>query len=846
MHIKTSKTSHHTIGLLIEDITGPYQSGIWPGIACAAGKLGVQVQCYCGGALDFSPQNPWEYQRNSIYDFAVKSDLDGYIISGSLGGYVSHHKFIEFVKRFEGRPVVSLIPVLDSIPAVYVDNHKGMYDLVTHLICDHNYKTFAFIRGPEGNSEAEERFMLFKELLDNHKLTLNPDTVIQGDFTRESGVKAVEYLFDRNLNVDAIIASADEIAIGCLNALRERGIDVPGKIAVVGFDDIFETSVVSPPLTTVRQPMSELGKIAVEMLVELIKGEKVPSTAVLDTTLKIRQSCGCFEYSLPAAKTTLSRNLESKHDVSAGNGSGIQSILSRIDPSIHKRAGKLIEAFINDVDSMQNVMFIKEVDKVAGEYLFDAGFYDSWNAVFMELWFFAQRSYEFKKLTFANTLLFESAGIRVEAAKRMQGFKIVSEARENRIIRKLGQTIANILDMDLLFDTAVKHFPKLGIKTFFIMLYDNVEKNSGLQYKLICINGKRRLSLLSKNNKAGLMSGLSGVFDPAYPPVFIIEPLYFQKECFGMLVCENDVAVNAERYEIVSEYLSGALHSAFLMQKVQHQSAILEKANKELARLQVKEHAYLESVNRELEQGRKIQKGFLPEYLPQPKGWEVAASFVPARAVSGDFYDAFMLDDKYMALVIADVSGKDVSAALFMALICTLIRILTERLHAEGLDPLESAKIINEYVFSHYSQAKDRQMYTTLFLGLLDVNSSELRYCNAGHYAPLLLSNAGIDLKLPPTGPALGLIPEAEFIKKSVILPPESILFAYTDGVTDARSPEGIQFTSNRLFNILQQPAGSATEKLSQVETALFAHINGAEPSDDITILVLRRAGNGI
>jgi len=165
MNTKTGNSSHPAIGLLIEGITGPYQSGIWPGMGESASQDWVRLLWYCGGALEVAPQNPWEYQRNSLFDIAEKDRLDGYIISGSLGGFISRDRFIEFVDLFRDRPLISLIPILESIPAVYVDNHKGMYDLMTHLIHDHHYCSFAFIRGPEGNYEAEERFLLFKELV---------------------------------------------------------------------------------------------------------------------------------------------------------------------------------------------------------------------------------------------------------------------------------------------------------------------------------------------------------------------------------------------------------------------------------------------------------------------------------------------------------------------------------------------------------------------------------------------------------------------------------------------------------------------------------------------------------
>jgi serine phosphatase RsbU (regulator of sigma subunit) len=544
---------------------------------------------------------------------------------------------------------------------------------------------------------------------------------------------------------------------------------------------------------------------------------------------------------LPLEPNALPDTRKYKTKAAGSNEHDVREILDRVDPAIREQARSIIRSFLKDVHALQSVSFLIGLDKIGSEPDAIAGKSEAWNALFSELWLFARRRFERTKMMFAEDLLHASAAIRVELEKRLQGFRTITLMRENQAVRSLGQTIANSLDIGVLFTTIVRHFPLMGIRTFFLLLYDGSSKtDANLRLKLACFNGKPMAAAALRRLSGPLMFKMHGEVTVGHPPVLIIEPLYFQKERFGMLVFEAD-AGGGELFDIVTGYISGALHSTFLVQKVKHQSTILGKANKELARLQVKEHAFLEAINRELDRGRRIQKGFLPQTLPQPKGWEIAASFVPARAVSGDFYDAFMLGEKHLAFAIADVSGKDVSAALFMALICTLIRILTERLFAEGVDPLNAVGIINEYVLAHYSQAKDRQMYTTLFLGLIEVDGGELHYCNAGHYPPVVVSAGSIQTHLLTTGPALGLIPGVEYKKETSVILPQTLLFAYTDGVTDARSPDGDQFTTARMFEIVKREAASASEKLTHIETALSEHTRGAEPSDDITILILRR-----
>jgi hypothetical protein len=137
MDTKVPTLSRPTIGLLIKDITGPYQSGVWSGIYEAACQNDINLLCYCGGALDTSPTNQWEHQKNLLFALAEKKDLTGYIISGSIGGYVSHPRFLEFIRHFVHRPIVSLIPITETIPCVCVDNRMGMAkpNPLTTLLC---------------------------------------------------------------------------------------------------------------------------------------------------------------------------------------------------------------------------------------------------------------------------------------------------------------------------------------------------------------------------------------------------------------------------------------------------------------------------------------------------------------------------------------------------------------------------------------------------------------------------------------------------------------------------------------------------------------------------------------
>lgn len=241
----------------------------------------------------------------------------------------------------------------------------------------------------------------------------------------------------------------------------------------------------------------------------------------------------------------------------------------------------------------------------------------------------------------------------------------------------------------------------------------------------------------------------------------------------------------------------------------------------------------------ELNIGRQIQTSFLPEAIPQPPGWEIAARLRSAREVSGDFYDVFTLDEKSKVyIVIADVCDKGVGAALFMVLIRTLIRAFAEY-SMNGPTPLWSViEFTNDYILQNHYKTN---MFATLFIGLLNPASGTLTYVNNGHPAPVLINADGIKSHLLPTGPVIGAFPDITFEVRQVTLEPEDILFAFTDGITEARDPDARFFTRQHLLELLDQPASSAGELLDFIEEHVQNHIAGAAQFDDATMIAIRR-----
>jgi len=256
-----------------------------------------------------------------------------------------------------------------------------------------------------------------------------------------------------------------------------------------------------------------------------------------------------------------------------------------------------------------------------------------------------------------------------------------------------------------------------------------------------------------------------------------------------------------------------------------------------------------QKIESELSIAARIQQSMLPSVFPafpNRQEFDIYAEMHPAKEVGGDFYDFFFLDDDHLCLVVGDVSGKGVPAALFMAVTKYLIEA------AVGMDEQPDRAL--ERVNRHLAGNNESCMFVTIFMGILNVKTGEFVYANAGHNPPVLW-DAEREPRFfnPPGGPVVGIMDDAVFNMDRLTLTPGTVILAYTDGVTEAFSAEGTAFSDERLL----KGVGPVREKpVNEITRVLLAEISafcvGAPQADDITILALRfggvaeRAGNSV
>ena len=252
-----------------------------------------------------------------------------------------------------------------------------------------------------------------------------------------------------------------------------------------------------------------------------------------------------------------------------------------------------------------------------------------------------------------------------------------------------------------------------------------------------------------------------------------------------------------------------------------------------------KEHNELTGIKGDLAVAREIQQAILPRIFPPfPENahqLDIAASMHAAKDVGGDFYDFFRIDEDHIGFVIADVSGKGVPAAIFMAVSRTLIRATGIR----GVKPSECMTYSNNLL----AKESVNSMFVTVFYGIYNITTGEVTYANAGHNPPYLLKADGTVKSLPMSKDIVaGALEDFQFTEETLQLEHGDTLLLFTDGVTEAVDTEFKEYGDERLKALLQKEAQADCQQIiDHVKADVKAFAGDAEQSDDITLLALKR-----
>ncbi|MDD2466643.1 MAG: SpoIIE family protein phosphatase [Desulfobulbus sp.] len=431
----------------------------------------------------------------------------------------------------------------------------------------------------------------------------------------------------------------------------------------------------------------------------------------------------------------------------------------------------------------------------------------------------------------------------------------LAEARNEKALRHLGRKMING-DSDF-----IPYIDIQGVKSW---LYYAPIPSVGWTLAVVFPESELFAQIKSLS-LTGMLMGLAGIFLLAVVVTFIARtittPLHLLAEATAEIAGGN---FDVELPSIHTDDEVGTLTSAFMVM----QNFLNEKGNFagqlppvgshdevdklaysfQVMKISLKNHinklkettAAKERIESELSIAHDIQMALLPKTFPpfpDRQEFDLYATMQPAKEVGGDFYDFFFVDDTHLCFVIADVSGKGVPAALFMAMSMTLIKATARY----GLPPEEILSRVN----NELARDNDSCMFVTTFFGILDTESGELTYANGGHNPPLHLKCGGAIAILPISGSLMvGVMEDAPYKSEKLVLAPGDSFFLFTDGVTEAMNADGKLFTDERLQHELFALQGNGIKEVVHGIMSNIHNFTGEVPqSDDITMMMIHYSG---
>ncbi|MBN2804445.1 MAG: GGDEF domain-containing protein [Deltaproteobacteria bacterium] len=585
-----------TIGILIDCLHESYQSNIWEGISKAAQENNINVISFVATSQDKTSHFHVHYPV--VSDFIKNSYIDGLII---LAGSIAEHRGMsfatDFVNQFSDKPIINISTKIGDFPSVEVDNSEGIIKLIDHFIEIHNLHDIAFVTGPKGHEEADERLEAYKTGLIKNNLPIKNELIIDGDFSNQSGHNAVKYLIENKIKFQAIIAADDKAAFGVIEELKKYRLHVPTDIAVAGFDDVEDAALFLPSLTTVSQPLEELGKQAVLSILKIINGLPSEKNIKLAAIPVFRRSCGCFSESVRNARTSTPTDaILNKEEI-------IESLIRVCNHYIQNNNdncldSQKIKSYIEDfVDSLKwdvekasiREIFLNEIDML----LFK--FEDCSDNISLMSSLLSELSVHLKAL-FKSVSQIADAGAIIQQAQSFIRERKLSTARTTFLqdvlfqlmIRETSQSIITTFEQRKLLQAIFQSFPDLNINTLVFAVFhkensDDVLAESNWEFP------KKSQLLLGYNNSLNIVSFPRGdnLFDTGdlFPPDLIDKtagenyihmPLFFEDEYLGYAIFGFTKGIPLFMFEELRLHMSSALKSSFLMKELRVQSMLDE------------------------------------------------------------------------------------------------------------------------------------------------------------------------------------------------------------------------------------------------------------------------------
>jgi diguanylate cyclase (GGDEF)-like protein len=583
-----------TIGLLIEiegtvDIEG-YKTILRTGIADYLREQDCHLICYAGGALQKSPYGLEEKKRNLIYQMVGPSDLDGLIVVPTIGMSVVPLVFQEFLHHYDPLPIVIAGNLLEDYPSVFVDNRTGIESLCKHLFAFHKYRKPLFITGPRENAEAKTRLDAYREMLHRNGLADDPERIREGAFTIETGRMAVrEALEQSGFSCDVIVCANDHMALGAILELTHKGVDIPEKIAVTGFDDDNKALAALPPLTTVRQPIYEIGCESARMILEWIRSGTRPENRQLPTRLVIRQSCGCEEYQYSdihlLAPVPVKEDPHPPKNEKRTIADSDQAVLF-LSQWLDKPPKKVLEWLTklkSESQERDSQRFLRTLKKFLRELSRDTRVSHRWQEILslVKIFLLPPGSPPTSRVEIA---LEKARVAAMEYERNRSSLRKLESDLQMEGLNRIGRLFYEQFELNGIAKVIKDELPGLGISSFLYALYElpDEELEGDLafqklpkQCRTFCLYDNSPAARFRINRKITTQTGVATYLSlSSRAKQAVLEPLFYKNHNLGFFLIELGPR-EGFFYETLRSQLSGALFEAVLFRQLREKNRML-------------------------------------------------------------------------------------------------------------------------------------------------------------------------------------------------------------------------------------------------------------------------------
>lgn len=813
------------LALLVDYLGGDYQAGLVSAISRATQRLDYDLLIVVGRSLNAPDESA--RAQNEIYGHLGPPLLDGIVAgSGCMGIYTKPEELAAFCQQWAGLPVSSISTQLPEIPSLVVSNRRGQQLVVDHLIEEHQCQHIAYIRGPLASEEAEERFAGYCASLERHGIAFDPGLVETGNFWVDKGAQAMQNLLDRGAVFDAVVAANDYMALGAMQTLKSRGIRIPHTVRVTGFDDAPAAVLASPSLTTVRQPLQQLGALAVESVRDQMNGESSALRQELDVDLVPRQSCGCG-YRIRISRSSVSyRRLTqpvlvelTRHRRELAHR---LSTAAEIPPgSIPGWTERLLSALAEELQG-KNGRFLLELEDLLDEAQPDSllveRFYLVISALRSEL---AGLSTEGSSIELLDDVWHASVLLVSDATRRshLSARRNATDAFET--IRASIERLSSALSHSALSSALIDVFERTSIRSAALSLYTDESRTT---LTPIVVHGRALTPETASTPFPTSQLAPLGFFDTVEASSHIVFPITFGSEHLGIAVLQG--GMHSFVYTMLREHMGAALKTAALHRSVVQQTALRERAERE-------------QLQKETEIAQQIQTEVLPQEFQVP-GLQIAARMLPAASVGGDYYDVLPTAEGAW-IGFGDVTGHGLLSGLIMLMIQSMVK------SAVSLEPQAqpSALVIalNRALYDNIRFRLKRDEHATFTLIRFEAGG-KLTFAGAHEEILICRKRTGRCERLQTPGIWLGTLPDVSQLTcdDETTLETGDLMVLYSDGITESLSSSREQFGVERVMSIIEQCQAKPVDEICDYVLGK-AQAWTASQLDDMTILAARYVG---